>query len=87
MKQIEIDNPINFDSNSLLHSIASKAITTHVIEKEIIKENEAKLALKPKTSGNSVKENLVTKIDKKNTTFTPRNAKTSRLTTALTGKK
>lgn len=84
-----MDNIANFDSNSLLHSIASKAITTHIIEKEIAKENEAKQAAKPKISGNSVKENLFSKIDKKNVSFTSRiaNNKASRITTNLAGKK
>jgi len=71
----------------MLHSIASKAITTHVIEKEIIKENEAKLAVKPKSSGISVKENLLSKVDKKNISFTARNGKPNKTIASVIGKK
>jgi len=61
-----MDNIINFEINSNLHSIASKAIITHLTEKEIIKENEKKISTQKKSSGNSFKEYINTKNDKKN---------------------
>jgi len=69
-----MDSLINFDANSILHSIASKAITTHLVEKEILKENETKVG-NSKTSQYSNKDN---NIIKKNVSFTSRNLKTTK---------
>ena len=42
IKQIEMDNVINFDTNSILHTIASKTISTHIADREINKLNQVK---------------------------------------------
>lgn len=63
VKQIEMDNILNFEANSMLHTTASRAITTHIIEREINKENEEKLK---KKIFNTNKDPISGKGDKKN---------------------